>query len=52
MGEVEQLHTGFHSDHRERERGLATICDNTGNPRLVGRVDVPGVQEPKLGFLH
>lgn len=52
MVEMEQLHSGFCINNFCIDRALASISDYNSSPSVMGRVDVSGVEEPKLGFPH
>jgi hypothetical protein len=52
VDEVEQLHSGCCIDTFCIDRDMASISDYNSNPCVMDRVDVSGVEEPKLGFLH
>jgi hypothetical protein len=50
--EVEQLPSGCRINNFCIDRDLAPISDYSSNPSVMDRVDVSGVEEPKLGFPH
>jgi hypothetical protein len=52
MVEVVQLYYGFCINILYIDRALASVSDYNSSPSVMDRVDVSGVEEPKLGFPH
>jgi hypothetical protein len=52
VDEVEQLHSGFCINSFCIDRDVASISDYNSNPSVMGRADVSGLEESKLGLPH